>query len=409
MVDQTQQTLLNMDLRPAYYDDFHCLMAGCRYSCCKGGWKVTFDKRDYLKLKRLEGSPEFKERLAGAVRRIRNDSNTRDYGEFDMSAGTCPLLREDCLCGLQVEKGAEVLPKICRVFPRTEIYSSGYLERSLSPACEGVLELLWNLPDGVEFRSDILPQKKWKETRLKDDEFLTRYFPVIREWCVDALQDRRHSLPDRLMLMGMGLRQLAEGEQDIPLWLHRVRNMMESTEPILPQEPEYHVLQEFLSNNIGILMQIAVKATEFSSIRSDIIQGLGATLTLDGWDIKAKVPIVHYQEAAKRYEERFSDRKYFMENLMVALLFHLILPNPTSTDALWKSYVNLCNLYSFYRFLAVLSCREGAPGDKDELFRMFVFASRALVHNSTRQNKLRDDFFQNDSSTLAHMAILLCG
>ena len=32
----------------------------------------------------------------------------------------------------------------------------------MSPACEGVLELLWNLPDGVEFRSDPLPKKEQK-------------------------------------------------------------------------------------------------------------------------------------------------------------------------------------------------------------------------------------------------------
>ena len=96
-----------------------------------------------------------------------------------------------------------------------------------------------------------------------------------------------------------------------------------------------------------------------------------------------------------------------MENLMTALFFHLHLPMLSGREELWKGYVNFCNLYSFYRFMAVMSCREEAAGDKAELYRLLVCASRGLIHNGARQTSLRDEFFQNDSATLAHMAILL--
>ena len=94
---------------------------------------------------------------------------------------------------------------------------------------------------------------------------------------------------------------------------------------------------------------------------------------------------------------------------MVSLFFNLQVPDPVDREKLWKSYVDFCNLYSFFRFMAVASCREGAAGDKAELFRMMVCASRGLMHNTPQKTKLRDEFFQNDSATLAHMAILLCG
>lgn len=94
---------------------------------------------------------------------------------------------------------------------------------------------------------------------------------------------------------------------------------------------------------------------------------------------------------------------------MVALFFHLCLPDLASSERVWKSYVNFCNLYSFYRFMAVMSCREGASGDRDELFRLLVFSSRNLIHNNVQQTTLRDEFFKNDSATLAHMAILVNG
>ena len=95
-----------------------------------------------------------------------------------------------------------------------------------------------------------------------------------------------------------------------------------------------------------------------------------------------------------------------MENLLVTVFFHLRMPVMEDAETLWKSYVNFCNLYAFYRFMAVMSCREGG-GTQAELFRLIALASRALLHNTTRQSQLRDEFFQNDSATLAHMAILL--
>lgn len=141
---QTQKSVLvDKDLRPAYFDNFHCLAADCRLSCCKG-WHISFDKKDYLSLKREKGSPQLNQMLENGLRRIRRGPLSEiHYGEFVMSGGVCPLLREDSLCALQVEKGHEALPFVCRSFPRSERPQiSGYLERSLSPACEGVLALL---------------------------------------------------------------------------------------------------------------------------------------------------------------------------------------------------------------------------------------------------------------------------
>ncbi len=59
--------------------------------------------------------------------------------------------------------------------------------------------------------------------------------------------------------------------------------------------------------------------------------------------------------------------------------------------------------------MSVMNCREGGTGDRAELFRTVVHTSRGLIHNGSRLSALRDEFFQNDSATLAHMAILLGG
>lgn len=398
------------DLRPAYYDDFHCLAAGCRYSCCKG-WQITFNKKDYLSLKRQEGSEEFNRRMDRGLRRIRKGNLVGiHFGEFNMDGGACPLLREDCLCDLQVEKGHGALPAVCQDFPRNKSYlASGYLERSLSPACDGVLSLLWDLPEGIGFRSDPLPKEGQKALTIHDGQPLAVFFGPIREWCVDMLQDRRYPLNQRILLMGMALQGLKDGEEDVAAWLLHAKNLQDSGDAgdagVL--EESKTALSMFLFNNLRTLQRLKPPGDDFKTIRNEIETGLH--VEIEAGTNRSVIPLAPYREARARYEEAFRDRDYFLENLMVSLFFHLHLPILSSREELWKGYVNFCNLYSFYRFLAVMSCREGAAGDRAELFRLVVFASRSLIHNGTRQTALRDEFFQNDSATLAHMAILVGG
>lgn len=393
---------IEKDLRPAYYDDFHCLAEDCKISCCRG-WSITFNKKEYLSLRRLKGSAELNALLENGVRRLRKGPGGEMlYGEFNMDKGACPLLGEDCLCRLQKEKGHEALPYVCRTYPRVERYMpSGYLERSLSPACEGVLALLWDLPEGIEFRSDPLPKEKRKKHVPPKDNPLPIWFAVVREWCIDILQDRRFPLPQRIFLMGLGLKELADGEEDIERWMERAAVLPDSVDvkDILPDGDRE--LGMYLVNSTRMLYEMR------NASRKKVSLWKGRTMLYSTEDMAVSLP--DYRKVLARYEERFGDRDYFMENLMVTIFYHLQMPNMKSREDLWKGYVNFCNLYGMYRFLAVMSCREGASGDREELFRQIVFASRALIHNDKRQSGLRDAFFKNDSATLAHMAILLCG
>ena len=404
MAEPSRRVLVDKDLRPAYYDDFRCLAEGCKISCCKG-WNITFGKKDYLSLKRQKGSPDLDARMAGGVRRIRKDAqDDLLYGEFNMSGGVCPLLREDGLCQLQMEKDHEALPFVCRTYPRTEKHMlSGYLERSMSPSCEGVLALLWDLPEGVAFLSDPLPRDQHMNVTPPADASMALWFPVVREWCMDLLQNRLFTLPQRIWLMGLGLKELADGETDIQRWVERAAVLPGSVDvsDVLPSGIQQ--LSLYLLSCIHTLFNIggsdAVKGRIMQSLKLEAHLTEGATT----------IHYAPYLEARERYEENFKGREYFMENLMASVFFHLHMPNMRSREVLWKGYVNFCNLYAFFRFMAVMSCRKGAPGDREELFRHIVFASRSLLHNGPRQDLLRDEFFQHDSATLAHMAILLGG
>jgi len=396
------------DLRPAYYDNFHCLMGDCRLNCCTGGWHIAFGKKDYLTIKKQRGSPELNAGLDHCLRRVRENVDEKmRYGEFVLQDGDCPLLRES-KCGLQMEKGEKVLPFVCRTFPRVEKpMPSGYLERSLTPACEGVLALLWDREEGIDFRSDPLERSEWRTSTHEIDEekpSLWPHFRDIRSLCIDILQDRRHPLPERLLLLGMALRPLAEGETDVPAWLERSRALTEAGEPSgLLQDK---LLPMFLANNVSTVLSINSPDQRFCAARDELRSALGI---LDYNACRGSILPGAYLTARERFGEQIGGREYFFENLMVTVFFHMRMPDLTSPEALWKSYVSFCNLYSAYRFLSVMSCREGVEDCRTELFDLLVLASRGLIHNPRRQNAFRDNLFSHDSATLAHMAVLLSG
>lgn len=410
MADNQAYTPVNRDLRPAYYDDFHCLAADCRLSCCKY-WRISFDKKDYLSLKRQTGTPELNGRLENGLRRIRRGPlSDIHYGEFAMSGGVCPLLREDGLCALQAEKDQGALPEVCRTFPRSEVYlPSGYLEKSLSPACEGVLALLWDRQEGVDFVSDELPREKRRRSRARTDWAPAGAFHDIRSVCIDLLQDRRRPLRERILLMGLALKELADGQEGMSSWLARAQALASHVEAgeLLRQAAEGGLaLPKFISSNLRVLLTVQSTDADFQAVRRELAEALDVSFKSGTSD--ATVDQIPYLNARARLAQQLGEQgERFMENLMVSLFFHLHLPDVGSAEALWKSYVNFCNLYSYYRFLAVMSCREGVEDCRAELFRLTVHASRALIHNGTRQADLRDEFFENDSATLAHMTILI--
>lgn len=408
-MESPQKLRITHELKPVYYDKFRCLMGDCALSCCKDNWKIAFSKKDYLRLRHLKCSPGLEENLSKTVRRIRHGpAAERWYAEFDMSAGVCPMLTEEGLCGLQMEQGGEVLPRVCKVFPRMEACTGAGLERSLSPGCEGVLGLLWELPEGIDFVLEPLP-KPLQAKRLYDTPLFLAH-EEVRSLCIDFLQDRTLPLPRRILLMCMLLRDLADHPEDPERWLRKAAGVL--------AEPGREELCAGLSgggaagrnlriiNNLNLLQAIRQNDEETNRLRRRIQETLEAY-----WrNGQTHFCLEDYLRCEAVFRERYGEREWFFENLMVCIYFHMSFPVLTSPEELWKSCVNFCNLYSICRFISVLSCYDRGMDEaaaRAELFRGLTLVSRGLLHNPEAQTHLRDELFQNDSATLAHMAILL--
>lgn len=409
---EKQQFHIRTALMPICYKDFHCLAAACRDNCC-GGWEIGFNKKDYLRVKRSAKSEELKGLLAKGMHRIREESVYGYYAHFEVGPkGTCAFQTEEGLCLLQLECGEEALPRVCRTYPRQDVYTPAAREFYLSPSCEGVLALLWDLPQGIDFWEEDLPKADWRVVTTSDG---LRWFPEVRSFCIDVLQERSLPLSRRMYLLGVLLWRLKEvdweNEGTVDQWLVWAESQLHDPGAASALERMAGDRLGFLFANVQMLTaQYRSTAGKNKDLCRTLFSALSAEEnweTEDGSLGQFTMDLDRYQQLESQLEELLEHSDYFFENLMVVTAFRLVFPVMNSSETLWRSYVELCMLYSFFRFTAVLGCYQEVS--RERLFQVIGTVSRCTLHNKSKRDMLVDEIFKQDKATLAQMAVLACG
>ncbi len=395
-------------LAPDYYPEFHCLMGDCRFSCCQGGWNIDFSRRDYLNMKQAARGTCIEALVGESTRRLRESEEK--YAQFRLDdAGGCYLQRGDGLCRLQLACGERALPAVCREFPRTAVYTpAGYEACACSTGCEAVLYQLYQRREGLGFVEEPLKQKRIAEFCISDA--LEGIFEPLQELCIDILQDRRASLPRRFLLLGLVLKELdrrvrAEDTQGLEGWLARQRTLVEDPSSAVALSALPGNKPMFLLNNLDRLLALNPFNHVFRAQKATILDRFQVRWEDGGDRAKAKADLKWYLEAEQALLSRFGDLDFFYENIMVNNAFFSKFPLTDNCEAIWENYVTFCSTYSFFRFFVVST----APENEQDLIQTLVLASRALLHNHCMTQAVTSKLFQNDSATLAHMAILVQG
>lgn len=217
-------------------------------------------------------------------------------------------------------------------------------------------------------------------------------------------------LSQRLLLLGLLLQQLCETDWEsgeaLDRWLLRGAAMLH--DPAIPAELDKlpKNKQMCLLNNYKVLA-LTVKQGVLRDMR--LFEELRASVFSVSPDQEEDV-VLHldrYRALEEKLEDLLDHSEYFFENLMVAATFGKGFPALSSPEDLWKSYVGLCALYSFYRCTAVCAC--GKEASRERLFHILVRASRHTLHNKIYFDKMIDDCFKRDNASLAYLTILVNG
>ena len=124
-------------IKADYYDKFKCKCGDCRHVCC-GGWGITVSDGEYFRLLGLDCPPELRSSLDVALAMVDDPSPERFAVMKPSYTGKCRLINDAGLCSLQIACGEEVLPAVCRTYPR----SITDTHAGCSASCERVVELL---------------------------------------------------------------------------------------------------------------------------------------------------------------------------------------------------------------------------------------------------------------------------
>lgn len=172
---------------PDYYKDFSCVAGDCEDTCC-AGWEIVIDPGS---LKKYHESKDFQGRLLRDIKwRKGTFRQCRD--------GRCAFLREDGLCDLYRNLGADSLCRTCRTYPRHTEEFENVREITLSISCPQVARMLMERREPVRFLEKEIDRD---ESYEEFDYFLFSCLTDARTVMLRILQDRRLAIDERLLLV----------------------------------------------------------------------------------------------------------------------------------------------------------------------------------------------------------------
>ncbi|MBN1970170.1 MAG: flagellin lysine-N-methylase [Candidatus Delongbacteria bacterium] len=197
-------------LVPDYYKNFQCKGGDCRDSCCVE-WKVTIPMEQYFLLHGLKCKATVKEKIDRAFRPLINPTKER-YAEIVHNYdGDCPLHKKDGYCLLHETCGEEVLPWVCRYYPRGPRIDLAY-EASCANSCEKTLELLFEDTNILSFEKRNLSFLINKPKEEAPSERKSLYIKV-RDNIFSILTNRNYPLHLRMIHLGQYLNAMTGNTQ----------------------------------------------------------------------------------------------------------------------------------------------------------------------------------------------------
>ncbi len=123
-----------MEIRKtSIYDNFICTADKCPENCCRG-WRIHIDDETVQKYLEMKGKDGI------IIRMCMQTDDTMPY--FSRRSIVCPLMTLKGLCSIQKKYGADLMPEICRRFPRDIRNYGPFTEMHLDPACTRVSEMI---------------------------------------------------------------------------------------------------------------------------------------------------------------------------------------------------------------------------------------------------------------------------
>lgn len=348
---------------PDYYPNFICKGAECRHTCCKG-WNATLSFKEYFKLMGLSCSKKLKNKIDIAFTPADHQDKERYYIIKHNWEGNCPLVNPDGLCSLHNECGEKALPAICRYYPRAARTNFAY-ECSCTGSCEKVLEMLLSQTNKIEF-VDKEVTFDLEEPIATKDIYKIELYKKIRTFIIERLQDR--TLPLNIRLYRIGLFMKEANEMSLKLLTEKFDELASKHNEV----NECHYKYKIGIAGFAIQRKIAEWFENNSISFSEYTKAIEDAFTLEGE--------YSYKLAREKFQMKFPKEEIFFENMLTNHIYYEQFPFIEGYTTLWDSFLGLCGVYSFLRYIAFgyMLNKESV----DELVDVCGAAFRVIEHSN---------------------------
>ncbi len=402
-------------LAPSYLSQFSCIGSACEDTCC-AGWNVAIDKNTYKKYNKVHS--DLKPSLDKHVKRNRQSNGADDYARIAMkSDGFCPLLNEQQLCSVQLKLGEEYLSNVCSTYPKVSNIVNGVLEKSATLSCPEAARLALLNPDGIEFdeTEELLNVRNAIKNRLDttvvNQDQLVNYFWEMRIFTIQTIQNRKYSLVERLIFLGMFFQKVQQYIQtndisQIPQLIANYTVLLEEKglSETLEKIPSLTLIQmELLKSLIDTRVSRGIRNQKYFDCYGEFLTGIQYTKDATLEEISLRYQAVH----DNYYLPFMKDHEYLLENYLVNYVFIHLFPLNFNNE-IFEEYIMMIIHYALIKMhlIGMAGYHKENFGIEQIINLIYSFA-RTVEHSSSFLREVREILRKNEINSMAYMAILI--
>lgn len=349
---------------PDYYKDFICKCGECRTPCC-GGWGISLTKEEYYRLVGVSLPKNLRHKLDCALVMSEHPDNTSFARIAPDYTGFCPIMDSEGYCALQRKYGEDILPIVCRMYPRS--YKRADIpELCTSGSCEKTVELLTSSVSPLTFEKINVSMPFSGITVYTPQTDSTR---ALRMEYISIISDRTRPLSERMRLLG-------EKTADIKV-------------------PEYSPYEcvSFLKDIISKLEQASPTLYKYGHEALKAVNAEGDEMS-DGNYVDS---FSLYIRISREMREKHPDMDIYFEKLLVNHMFYIQFPYVSEYSNQTEAYKDFCTAAALLVFISlccshVSETKEAFVDAASEVLRFlehsFFYTSESYsLHEPTEKEK----------------------
>jgi lysine-N-methylase len=408
MNDKSVNTLI-----PEYMKQFTCIGAACEDTCCSG-WRVDIDEETYKKYKKVKHY-EMKDSLNKNIIRNRSNPTKSNVAKMKMERLKCSFLSDEGWCNIQLKLGEDYLCNTCTVYPRSVNNVNGVIERSLTVSCPEAARLILLNKNGISFEQgeeDVPSRDLTNRTIHSNSEDITSWKDLFNEYryiSILILQERKYTLEERLLILGLLYNELEEcvvsnNINDIPNILGKYLECLDTNvfDGAFDNIPKRLDIQLRLCRELVLLrLSQGVSSSRYLECSRDMMTGLKIE---ENFTDSALGDI--YEDAHNKYYMPFiKEHEYMLENYLVNYVFKDCMPLDSNSP--FESYAQLIVHYSLIKLHLVGMANHNEGLTSEMVIKLIQSISKTFEHNKQFLYKIMKLIKDNNFMNLTYMSILI--